>query len=134
MVRSLETSPSCHIRSPCAPRRRVCVQRAKAIVRRKIGREVRKVHVVVAVRQQRVAQRGEYARVVVAEVIGEDQVERGAGLRFIVVVPARGVPAAAGGDLLGGQAKEEEIVFPCLLRHLDRRAVACADRQGAVQS
>ena len=72
-------------------------------------------HVVVAVRQQRVAQRREDAGLVAAEVVGEDQVQRGAGLRLVVVVPVRVVPAAAVGDLLGGQAEEEEVLLAGLL-------------------
>ena len=47
-----------------------------------IGREVRQVHVVVATRQQRVPQRCEDARFIPAEVVGEDQVQRRAGLRL----------------------------------------------------
>ena len=62
----------------------------------------------------------------------EDQVEGLPRLRLVLVVPARVVPAAAAGDLLGGQAEEEEVLLAGLLGHLDRGAVARADRQGAV--
>src|SRR5262249_15060029 len=83
-------------------------------------------------RQQRVTQRSEDARLVAAEMVREHQVDRRAGLRLVVVVPAGGVPAAARGDLLGGEAKEGEVVFTSLLGHLNRRAVTCPDRQRAV--
>ena len=99
-----------------------------SLVRLEIGLQIRQVHVVVALRQQRVAQRSEDAGLVAAEMIGEDQVQRGAGLRLVVVVPVRVVPAAAAGHLLGGQAEQEEILFAGFLGHFDRRAVARADR------
>ena len=63
---------------------------------------------------------------------GEDQVERRARFRFVVVMPMRVVPAAAVGHLLGGQAEQEEILFARFLGHFDRGAVARADGQGAV--
>jgi hypothetical protein len=44
---------------------------------------------VVAARQEAVAQRGEHARLVAAEVVGEDQVQRRAGLRLVLIVPVR---------------------------------------------
>ena len=72
------------------------------------------------------------ARLVPAEVIGEDEVQRCSGLGLVVVVPARAVPAAAGGDLFRGQAEEEEVLLARFLGHLDGRAVAGADGQRAV--
>ena len=102
------------------------------LVRLEIGLQVRQVHVVVAVRQQRVAQRSEDARLVAAEVVGEDQVQRRAGLRLVVVVPVRVVPAAAVGHLLRGQAEQEEVLLARFFGHLDGRAVARAERQRAV--
>ena len=83
-------------------------------------------------RQKRIAQRREDARLVAAEVIGENQVQRRAGLRLVVIVPLRIVPAAAGGHLVRRQAEEEEILLARFLRHLDGRAVARADGQRPV--
>src|SRR5262249_5190292 len=87
-----------------------------------IGGEVREVHVVVAAREQRVAQRCEDARLVAAEVVGEDQIQRRPDLGLVVVVPLRVVPAAASGHLVRGQTEEEEVLLSGLLGHLDRRA------------
>ena len=64
--------------------------------------------------------------------IGKDQIQRRARLRFVVVMPVRVVPAAAAGHLIRGEAKEEEVLFPGFLRHLDSRAIARADGQRAV--
>src|SRR2546429_4677958 len=51
---------------------------------------------------------------------------------FRSVVPPVVIPAAAAGHLLRGQAEEEEVLLPGLLRHLDRGAVARTDGQRAV--
>ena len=77
--------------------------------------------------QQRVTQRREDARFMAAEVIGEDQIQRRAGLRLVVIVPVRVVPAAAVGHLVRRQTEQEEIVLARFLGHLDGRPVACAD-------
>ena len=74
--------------------------------------QIGQVHVVVAVGQQRVADRLEDARLVAAEVLREDQVQRRAGLRLVLIVPVRAVPAPAVGDLLGGQTEQEEVLLP----------------------
>ena len=55
--------------------------------------EVRQVHVVIAVRQKSIAHRSEDARLVAAEVVGEDEIQSRSRLRLIVVVPVRVVPA-----------------------------------------
>src|SRR6266581_8114923 len=86
----------------------------------------------VAAREQGVAQRGENARLIAAEVIGEDQVERRARLRLVLIVPARTVPTAAAGNLVRGEAEQEKVLLARLLGHLDRRAIARADRERAV--
>src|SRR5215471_15112963 len=65
-------------------------------VRFEIGGEVGKVHVLVATPHD-VAQWLEDARLLVAEVVGEDHVERLMGLGFVVVVPLWAVPAAGVG-------------------------------------
>ena len=67
-----------------------------------------------------------------AEVVREDQVQRGARFRLVVVVPLRAVVAAALGHLLGRQAEQEEILLAGFFSHLDRGAVARADRERAV--
>src|SRR5271166_3872224 len=110
----------------------VAVQRGQPLVRLEIGPEVGQMQVVVSLRQQRVPQRSEDARLVAAEMIGEDHVQRGAGLRLVVVMPVRVVPIAAGGHLFGGQAKQEEVLFTGFLGHFDRCAVARADRQRTI--
>ena len=122
-----------HIQDGLArPGVRVGIQLDQPLVRLQVGLQVRQVHVVVAVRQQRVAQRREDARLIAAEVVGEDQVQRRARLRLVLVVPVRVVPAAAVGHLLRRQAEQEEVLLARLLGHLDGGAVARADGQRAV--
>ena len=110
----------------------VGVQLGQPVVRLEIGFEVRQVHVVVAVGQQRVAQRSKDAGLVAAEIIGEDQVQRGPGFGLVVIMPVRIIPAAAALHLIGGQAEQKEVFLAGFLRHLDRRAIARADRQRPV--
>src|SRR5271166_2463628 len=107
----------------------VRVEFAEPLIRREIGFEVRQVHVVVPVRQQRVAQRGKDPGLVVAEIVGENQVQCGASLRLVVVMPVRVVPTAAARHLVRGQAEQEEVLLASFFGHLDGRAVARADRQ-----
>src|SRR5690349_5646565 len=89
-------------------------------------------HVVVAVRQKRVAERFEDSGFIATEMIGEDQVQRGAGFWLVLVMPMRVVPAAAIGYLLRRQSEEEKVLFARLSRHLNGRAVAGADRQSPI--
>ena len=42
------------------------------------------------------------------------------------------VPTTAIGYLFGCQTKQKEVLFACLLRHLDGRAISSSDRQRAV--
>ena len=70
----------------------IAIQCAEPLLRLDVGRQVRQVHVVIAVRQQRIAQRFEDSRLVAAEVVGENQVQRRASLRLVFVVPVRVVP------------------------------------------
>ena len=70
----------------------------------------------IALRQKCVAQGSEDARLVAAEVIREDQVERRPRLRFVVVVPVGAVPPPAVGHLLGRQAKQKEVLVAGFLR------------------
>src|SRR5208282_632278 len=46
--------------------------------------------------------------------------------------PARVVPSATANHLLSRQTEEEEVLLARLCCHLNRRAVACTDRQCAV--
>ena len=64
--------------------------------------------------------------------IAEDQIERRARLRIVLVVPPRIVPGAALDDLLGRQAEQEEVVLARLPRHLDGGAVSRPNGQRAV--
>ena len=82
--------------------------------------------------QQRVAQFIEDARLIPAEVIGENQVQRGARLRLVLIMPGWIIPAGAGSHLLRGQAEHEKVFLTRRLGHLDGRAVTRAQRQGAV--
>src|SRR6516162_4606529 len=111
----------------------VGVQVGQPVIRLEIGAEVGKMHEVITSCQQRVMQRSENPGFKAAEIVGRDRVQRGAGFRIVVVVPSRAVPAAAALDLVRGQPKQEEIVLAGLLRHLDRRAIAGAERQRSVQ-
>src|ERR1700751_5256946 len=105
---------------------------AKAMIRVEIGLEVREMHVKVAMGEKRIGQRGKDARLMAAEIIGEDQVESGASLGFMIVMPMGIVPATAVSDLLGREAEEEEVVFAGGFGHFDGGAVASADSEGAV--
>ena len=76
-------------------------------------------HEAVAVSEESATKRLEDARLVRTEVIRKDQVERLPGFRLVFVVPIGAVPRLAVGDLLGGEAKQEEILFS----RLDRKSV-----------
>ena len=62
----------------------------------------------------------------------KNQLEGVAGLGLVPVVPVRVVPAAAFGDLFGGQAEQEKIFLAGCVGHFNGGAVARADRQRAV--
>jgi hypothetical protein len=89
-------------------------------------------HVIVAVSQQRAPDRVVQSRLSAIEVPGEDQVKGPPGLLFVLVVPARVVPAAGARDLLRSQAERERVLLAGLLGDLDRGAVARADGKCAV--
>src|SRR4029079_12239099 len=50
----------------------------------------------------------------------------------VLVVPIRVVPATAVVDLLRAQSEQEEVLGPRLFGHLNRCAIARADRQRSV--
>ena len=89
-------------------------------------------HVVVAIRQAAYPQRRKDSRLVAAEIVRGDQVERRAASPARARNASGVVPAATVGDLLGRQAEQEEVLLAGFLRHFDRRSVARADGQRAV--
>src|SRR5213083_1907807 len=89
----------------------VRIQSDQPLVRLEIGLEIRQMHVVVSIRQERVAQRTEDTRLIAAEVIGENQVQGRSRLRLVLIVPVRVVPAATAGHLFRGQAEQEEVIL-----------------------
>src|SRR6516225_6818790 len=84
---------------PARPPGLVRVEFAESPIGIEIGSEVGQVHVVVALGQERTVQRRKDARLVAAEMVGGDQVQRGSSLQIVFVMPMRAVPAAAVGDL-----------------------------------
>src|SRR5215469_129058 len=81
----------------------VGVQLSQPVVRLEVGFTVCQVHVVVSVGQQRITYRSEDAGLVAAEIIGEDQIQRGPSLGLVVVMPLRIVPTTAPFHLLRRQ-------------------------------
>jgi len=102
---------------------------ASAPVGIEIGIQVGKMHEAVAVFQERIEDRREDAGLVAAEMAGSDEIQGRPRFGLMVVVPMGIVPAAAAGDLLRRQSKQEEILFSGFLRHLDGCAVAGAECQ-----
>jgi hypothetical protein len=76
MVRSLENipEPATFKIAPPSPSFPIREQLARPPVCLEMELEVRQVHIVVAARQEAVAPRDEHARLVAAELVGEDQV------------------------------------------------------------
>ena len=69
-------------------------------------------HVIIALRQQRAAQRLEDTGFVAAEMIGKDQVQGRAGLGLVFVMPMRVVPAAAAGYLSAVSPNRKKFSSP----------------------
>src|ERR1700752_264196 len=88
--------------------------------------------IVVTVAQQRIDNGLEDARFVTAEMVGGNEVKRGAGLWLVFVVPTRIGPAPTALDLFGGQTKEKEVLLAGSFGHLDGCTIARADGQGTV--
>src|SRR5205809_7623998 len=88
--------------------------------------------VMVAVVEERLKNRREHARLVLAEVVATNEIERCAGFGIVVIMPAGIIKAATLRDLLGGETEEEKVVLAGGLGHLNGRAVARADGKRAV--
>ena len=84
-----------HLACPC---RLVGIQFPQPLMGLGVTGEVGQMPVVVAVLHQRIEDGREDAGFVLAEMIAGNQVERGARLRFVVIVPARMIPAATALD------------------------------------
>jgi hypothetical protein len=91
--------------------RPIGIELLQEAVRFEAGSEIRQVHVTVADCQQHLAQRGEGSGCVAAEMVGEDQVDCGARFRLMLVVPVGYVPTATAGDLIRGEAGQEEVLL-----------------------
>src|SRR5260370_25201532 len=89
----------------------VTVELDKLLIGGEIRLQVREMPVIVAAIQQCIAQRREDTGFGAAEIVGEDQIQRGTGLRLVFVMPARVVPGATAGDLLGGQAEQKKALL-----------------------
>ena len=75
------------------------------LVRFEVGFQIGKMHIEVSTGEKCVAQGSKNATLIGTEMVGKNQVQGGARLRFVFVMPVRIVPAAAVSDLLGGKAK-----------------------------
>src|SRR6266536_207302 len=114
---------------PCP---RIGIQCAQPFVRLAIGGQVRQVHIVIAEEQEGIAQWSKYSRFVAAEVVGENKIQSRPGLGLVFIVPVRTVPGTAVLDLVHGEAEEEQVFLPGLLRHFDGRTIPCSNWQGSV--
>src|SRR6266404_1926804 len=74
----------------------------------------------------------EYSWFVATEVVRENKVERRSSLWLVLVVPLRTIPGAAVLDLFHGEAKQEQVLLPSLLRYFYGCPIACSNRQGSV--
>ena len=63
-------------------------------------------------RQQRVADRFEHSGLVIAEMIREDQIQRGAGRWFVMVMPVGVVPPAAARHLSAVKPNRKKFSSP----------------------
>jgi len=81
-------------------------------VRLAIRRKIRQVHVVIAERQERLAQRIEHAWFVTAKVVRENEVQRRSSFGLIFIVPVGAVPGATVLNLFHGEAEQKQVFFP----------------------
>src|SRR6266446_5004522 len=110
----------------------VRIELAQPLIRVEIGSEIRQMHVVIAMRKQRIMNGTKNSGLIAAKVIGRDYVQCGPSFGIVGVMPMRAVPAAAIGDLLCAEAEQKEILLAGFFRHFYGCAVAGADRQCAV--
>ena len=111
----------------------ILVEGSHLLLRANIGRKISQMHIVIAARSCSVSQ-------IEAKIPGScwlnalEAIMSRARLRFrlMLVMPVRVIPASAAGDLIGGQPEKEEVLFAGCRGHLDRGAVARADRERAI--
>src|SRR5215471_7570868 len=89
-------------------------------------------HVVVAVRKKHVAQRRENSWFVLAEIVGEDEIQCSPRFGLIFVMPAWVIPVAAALHLLDGQPKEEQVLLTGLFGHFNRCSIASPNGERTV--
>src|SRR4029079_8387314 len=71
------------------------VQLADSLLSLRVRRQVRQMHKIIASSEQSLTDRCKDSRLTAAEMIVEDQIQRLAGFRFVLVMPLRAIPAAA---------------------------------------
>ncbi len=99
-----------------------------------VGLEVGENHKRVASIEQTVAQGGESAGFIGAEVVGADPVHDGADFLVGVVVVVGFVAFGGEGfDFLDSHAEDEDVLFTNFLEDFDISAVECADGESAIE-
>src|ERR1700722_5372614 len=104
------------------------IERAEPFLCIAIRAQVREIHIVIALGQEHIAQGSEYSWLIAAEVVGENQVKSGPGLRLVFVMPLWIVPGATVLHLLHGEPEQEHVLFSGFLRHFNGRTVAGSGR------
>src|SRR5215468_10712253 len=87
------------------PLGRICIERADRFLCPAIRRQVRQMHVVVAVRQEGIAQRSENSWFVPAEIVGEDKIQCCSRFVLVLIVPMRVIRTTAVLDLVHREAE-----------------------------
>src|ERR1700683_5205249 len=101
---------------PCA---RIGIERAEPILRLAVRGQVRQIHIVIALIQKHIAQGSEYSWFIEAEVVRENQVQSGARLRLMFIMPVRVIPGTAVLNLFHRKPEQENVLFSGFLRHFD---------------
>src|SRR5215472_1348357 len=102
------------------------------ILRLNVRGEVCQVHVMIAIGEQSIANWSKGSRLVMAEVIRKDKVQRGSRLGFVLIVPMRVVPGLTILNLFYGETEEEQVFFSRFLGHLNGSAVKSAHSQSPI--
>src|ERR1700688_2722331 len=89
-------------------------------------------HVVIAVLHEGVNDRTEDAWFENAVCVGADGIQCCSYLRIPFVMPLRAVPATAVRDLLRVEPEQKKVLLTSLSRHLNRRAIASTQGEGAI--